>query len=283
MVSWCFRINIMFRFIDFMYLITFLSVYFLSLINGKSSKLITIFFGIIVLFADYSNTIVTTYNGNLTTSNTIMISILIINYLISLGDRLQYISIFLGLIYLQQSNNLLITLICLELININLYLLICVFSSGIKYIITSLILTTFFLFGILLSVLLLFGWPLIIVFLLKLGIFPFQKLTADLYDGLPVDIMMLIQLPIKFAIFIFLVNNGLIMINNNYLAMFIIIPAISTQYAMTFKRFLALSSTSYQTLLFLLLGSSSTAAISNYAIIYFITLNALMMILDLPI
>lgn len=165
------------------------------------------------------------------------------------------------------------------MININLYLLICVFSSGIKYIIISLILTTFFLFGILLTIILSFGWPLIIVFLLKLGIFPFHKLTADLYDGLPTDIMMLIQLPLKFGIFIFLIRNLNYIIYSEIIILAIIIPAISTQYAITFKRFISLSSTSYQTLLFLLLGYNSIN-ITNYVIVYFITLNILMLTLD---
>lgn len=114
MVSWCIRITLIcLEFYYILYLLTFLSVYLLSLINGKSSKLITIFLFIIVLFTDY-NLEITIYNGNLTISNIIMISILLINYLITIKDQniLQYISIFLGLIYLQQSNNLLITLIC---------------------------------------------------------------------------------------------------------------------------------------------------------------------------
>jgi formate hydrogenlyase subunit 3/multisubunit Na+/H+ antiporter MnhD subunit len=65
-------------------------------------------------------------------------------------SHLQVITILIGLLFLLQSQDLLITFVCFELINISLYLLICTYSSGIKYILSSLILTTFFIFGIVL-------------------------------------------------------------------------------------------------------------------------------------
>ena len=53
----------------------------------------------------------------------------------------------------------------------------------------------------------------------------------------------------------------------------ILIPAISTQYTYTLKRFLSLSSASYQTLLILFLCSSTVA---NYSIVYMYTLGLIM-------
>jgi NADH:ubiquinone oxidoreductase subunit 2 (subunit N) len=86
--------------------------------------------------------------------------------------------------------------------------------------------------------------PLILVFLLKLGILPFHQLTADLYDGISTKIMMIIQIPVKLGIFLFLIKNfsGTMPITTPILlcaTLAIIIPAISTQYSYTFKRFMA--------------------------------------------
>jgi NADH:ubiquinone oxidoreductase subunit 2 (subunit N) len=79
-------------------------------------------------------------------------------------------------------------------------------------------------------------WPLLITFLLKLGIFPFHQLTADLYDGLPTKIMMIIQLPIKLGLYLFI--SGWFN-QSSIWGLAILIPAISTQYSYTFKRFIS--------------------------------------------
>jgi len=57
----------------------------------------------------------------------------------------------------------------------------------------------------------------------------------------------------------------------------ILLPAIATQYSYTFKRFISLSSSSYLTLLFLCcyLGGVNPS-MSNYAIVYMITLAVIM-------
>lgn len=225
----------------------------------------------------------TIFDDHLAVSNVtgIYVSILCILYLTLSGaaNILQLMTILIGLAALLFSNNLIITFICFEIINISLYLLISTYGAGIKYILTSLILTTFFIFGIVLTYVNdgILGWPLILVFQLKLGILPFHQLTADLYDGISTKIMMVIQLPIKLGIFLFLYLNNYILGNLPVIIVgaAMLIPAISAINAYTFKRFISLSSTSYQTLLFAGLGSSGFA-IPNYAIIYIQTLSLVM-------
>lgn len=206
----------------------------------------------------------------------------------SAPKTLQIITILIGLLFQLQSQDLIITFVCFELINISLALIICTYSSGIKYILTSQVLTTFFILGIVLvyavnghTSLSLFNYPLLLVFQFKLGILPFHQLTADLYDGLTTKTMMIIQLPIKLGIFLFQIDNfsysGDQTIKQASFAA-IMIPAISTQHiVLTLKRFQALSSISYQTLLFIIVCSSTVKfAVTSYAIIYIITLSLIM-------
>lgn len=194
------------------------------------------------------------------------------------------VTITIGLLYQLQSSNLIVTFISLEQINISLYVLICTYSSGIKYIITSQIVTTLFVLG------LSFvgeNWSILLLptFLLKLGIFPFHQLTADLYDGLPTKIMMIVQLPIKLGIYLFILNAGA-----GYVEVFgpiqglaILIPAISTSDSYTFKRFISLSSSSYQTQLFMGVLGYATYSLANYAIVYILTLTIIMRVYGSPI
>ena len=197
------------------------------------------------------------------------------------------ISILIGLLQQLQSQDIIISFVCLELINLSLYLLICTYSSGIKYILCSQVLTTFFIQAIALVQLEagdtadinVQSPPLLIVFQLKLGIFPFHQLTADLYDGISTSIMMIIQLPIKLGIFLFQtrmeVGEG--PQPGFALASFqlgIIISAIGASNSYTFKRFQSLSSTSYQTVQQAAQQQGGiSSSITNYAIIYIITLS----------
>lgn len=190
-------------------------------------------------------------------------------FIFTITPNLQIITILLGQILLLLSDELLISFICLELINICLYLLICTYSSGIKYIITSFLLSSIFVFGILLTYQSLPSWPILIVFLFKLGIFPFHQLTADLYDGLSTNQIRL-SLPIKLSILLFITK--VVTLNLN-IGIAIQIPAISTLYSYTFKRFISLSSASYITLL--IIGGYCTT-VTNYSIVYFLTLSLIL-------
>lgn len=185
-------------------------------------------------------------------------------------------TIQLGLFFQLQSQDLIITFVCFELINIGSYAVICTYSSGLRYIITSLLLSTFFCLGIVLvyadnghTTATDLNLPIWSVFQLKLGILPFHQLTADLYDSCPTKIMMLMQLPIKLGILLYISGQHIIpSYAVSLLFVGIIVASLSTCYAYTFKRFQALSSTSYLTLL--LIGSY---AVPSYAVVYTLTLS----------
>lgn len=191
-----------------------------------------------------------------------------------------------GLLTLQLSDDLLVSFVSLEQMNMSIYLLICSYSSGIKYILTSLVLTALFIQGIALV----YGThgslnipdlnlPILLVFQLKLGIYPFHQLTADQYEGISTPLMVLLQLPVKLGVFLFLirwyeeVNSSTI--THPIAGLAVQIPAISTQYAYTFKRFMSQSSSSYQTIQFLLLFTYNYS-ITGYAIVYIVTLGYIM-------
>ncbi len=185
------------------------------------------------------------------------------------------------------SQDLLLTFILIELSSFILYLLIANYSNGIKYFLLSSLTTTLFLLGILIiyadlgtthydlidtSQATLFS----LFFIFKLGLVPFHQLTADLYESLPLSIMVLYQIPIKYSFLILSLNFKLVGLEGiiYFLGLFLIlIPAILSIYQFTMKRFLAISSLSYLGLLFLLglLGSNSEDIIL-YLFIYSISL-----------
>lgn len=255
-------------------IILFLANYIL--LNDNTRLLLNFYQGYIWLLCSYKCEL--NQDHFVQTPTQITYSIQIISQVISITTtlNLQITTITIGLIYLLLSDNLQVTFISFEQVNISLYLLICTYSSGIKYIITSLIITTLFLFGILLTYtsITTYGWPLFLVFFLKQGVFPFHQLTADLYDGISTNLMMLVQLPIKLTIFLLMITKNIGQNLPIILSIAIIIPAITTQYAYTFKRFMSLSSASYQTLLVLFISSSTVA---NYSIVYILTQGLIMM------
>lgn len=197
---------------------------------------------------------------------------------------------------------LLLVFVCFEQINISVYILICGYAAaGLKYILTSQVLTTFFVFGIAqgqgegstlgagVGTVPTLGLPLIQVFSLKLGLFPFHSLTADLYDGIPTSLLMIIQLPLKLGVFLFVTNyvrgcgpdvgaafgcgaGGLIPI------VAVQVPTIAQQFTYTFKRFMAYSSTSYLTILSQIMISTGRVfpSLPNYLIVYIITIGVIM-------
>lgn len=202
------------------------------------------------------------------------------NYFTSLGT----ITISIGLYYQLQSSSLILTFITLELVNISLYVLVCTYSSGIKYIITSQIVTTLFVLGLALNISGGFMWAGLMAptFLLKLGIFPFHQLTADLYDGLPTKVMMQLNQPIKLGIYLF-TQHSLVLPYFTIASAAILQPAISTGFALTFKRFISLSSSSYQTQLFIGMAVVVGSSLANYAIVYTATLAIIMITYGTPI
>lgn len=90
--------------------------------------------------------------------------------------------------------------------------------------------------------------------------------------------MTVIQLPIKLGVFLFILNwfGAGISPYVGVAGLAILLPAIATQYSYTFKRFISLSSSSYQTLLFLGTAYGLGYAMANYAIVYMFTLAVIM-------
>ena len=249
--------------------ILFLANYILQ--NDNSRLFFYFMQGYLWLFLNMTNSYYNVDSFTVTPTQIYYI-IVILSQMLCTTINLQITTIVIGQVYLLLSDDLLVTFISFELVNISLYLLICTYSSGIKYIITSLIITTFFIFGILLTFANnAYGWPILVVLLFKLGVFPFHQQTADQYDGISTNQMM-IQQPIKLSIFLLMTTKSIsIPILLGGIA--ILIPAISTQYTYTLKRFLSLSSASYQTLQILFLCSSTVA---NYSIVYIYTLGLIM-------
>lgn len=97
------------------------------------------------------------------------------------------------------------------------------------------------------------NWLIIATFIFKLGLWPFHQLTADLYDHLPTRLTVLIQVPIKLGLFLFILQTigkgDSCLISTAYWLIIACIgilgPAIATMYAYNFKRFIALSSSAY--------------------------------------
>jgi NADH:ubiquinone oxidoreductase subunit 2 (subunit N) len=184
--------------------------------------------------------------------------------------------------FIIESNDLILTFVAIELLNFSIYLLIGKYTNGIKYFLLSSIMSTILLLSITIiyatyghtnyDVIVLLqssslhspflsggGGMSLLMFVLffKLGFFPFHQLTADLYDGISTNILILFQIPIKFTILILasLLNPLSSSCNNSSLlegALLgsILIPAILLQFQYTFKRFIAMSSISYQAILF---------------------------------
>lgn len=86
--------------------------------------------------------------------------------------------------------------------------------------------------------------------------------------------MMLLQLPIKFGLFMYL--SGIQFFFSDIFLIFTLLPAILATLALSFKRFISLSSSSYFNFIFLILGCSSNIALTGYIVIYFFTLYLLM-------
>ena len=172
--------------------------------------------------------------------------------------NLYIILLLTSLTFMILSQDLLLTFILIELSSFVLYLLIANYSNGIKYFLLSSLTTTFFLLGILIiySDLGTTHYDLIdtsqatlfsLFFIFKLGLVPFHQLTADLYESLPVSIMVLYQVPMKYSFLILSLNFKLVLVEQIYFLGFflILIPAILSIYQFTMKRFLAISSLSY--------------------------------------
>jgi NADH:ubiquinone oxidoreductase subunit 2 (subunit N) len=133
----------------------------------------------------------------------------------------------LGIIFLFESNDFIITFLSLELYNITIYLLIGNSSSGLKYFILSCIFSTIFFLGLIL-IYNNFGLTnlqmihilqyydslqsnifIFLAILFKLGLFPFHQWLPDLYDNISSSYVIWLQIISKYALFIWLYNINL--------------------------------------------------------------------------
>lgn len=201
------------------------------------------------------------------------------------------LSNLIGIISLILSYDLLMIFISLELINLSLYLLIGNYSSGIKYFILSIILSTILLFSFILlyncygnlnlDILFSFlpysfhsfGYSLFLFCLFfKLGIFPFHQWSPDLLSGISLKLMTYLHIFLKFGLLIFFFNIHFFFLSLSpfllffgILSMSLISLSLNSQF--NILRFLALSSISHLGFLILQFGYSYLF----YLYIYFLS------------
>lgn len=117
----------------------------------------------------------------------------------------------------------------------------------------------------------------------KLGLFPFHQWTPDLYDGIETSLVVWLQIITKYTIFIWLyLLIDIITINwyiNTIGIITMIIAAILTTYQNTLKRFLAMSSISYQGFLFIICFYNNYSFLF-YLFIYSFTLLTFMILVS---
>lgn len=268
-----------------MLLIGLLTIYILFLIGGSQNikkiiKQILINYLVFNIQLNMNHIDIILLDGLIQLNDIILMSeiILIIQILIildfysNLTDKLQILyTNILGIIFLFESNDWILTFVCLELYNLSIYLLIGKSSSGIKYFILSSIISTILLLGIILiynnygvtnyeyikilekytNTIQIF---ILLTIMFKLGLFPFHQWTPDLYDGLDTSLVVWLQIVTKYTIFIWLYLLIDIITLNWYInfisILTMLIAAILTTYQNTLKRFLAMSSISHQGFLF---------------------------------
>ena len=192
-----------------------------------------------------------------------------------------YLYIFLQLcggVWQIMSNNIFFTFVTIEFLTFVFYLQISRYSNALRYLILSSFLTTF----LLLSFLLIYSQEghlsyfqnipktselfLIFFIIFKLGLFPFHSLTGDLYDSLPLGPMILCQLPVKYIYVVGLIPY--IDFHQSY-SIFMLIPALFLLSFNNFKRFIALSSLPYLTII---LYVKDIYVIMFFLIIYLISI-----------
>lgn len=212
------------------------------------------------------------------------------NYLI-------YTTIIFSLVTLLESDDQLVTFIAQELLNLSLYLYISSYTSGVKYFLLSGVVTTLFLIGMT-SIYSTVGQThyeavsqqsdqdqgayFFLVLFFKQGIFPFHGLTADQYDGLPTPQMALFQIPVKYTYQIQTTEQFEIQNQSSetyeYVTQQLMISMVQTAVVLsaqyTFKRFLAISSVSYQSMLLIQIMTGMSVYyedIQVYLFVYFVS------------
>ena len=218
------------------------ALYLLFIIGGNNNikrilKLILINYLIFLVYI--YNIILTTsievdiilFDGLIQIKEILIISEIILSILILLilqycnYDKLLIIYLnILGILFLFESNDFILTFLSLELYNLTIYLLIGNTSSGLKYFILSCIFSTIFFLGLIL-IYNNFGVTnlqlihilqyydslqsnifIFIAILFKLGLFPFHQWLPDLYDNISSSYVIWLQIISKYALFIWLYN-----------------------------------------------------------------------------
>lgn len=307
------------------------SVYFSFLIlpNKKEISRITIlvliaqFLFLIESLKDWRETIVfvdgiTKLSKELIISELIVYTIAIIGIIViskfikNQEAHLLQLTNLIGLIYMINSNDWLITITAWELFNISLYLLIAstgnnsesALSATIKYFLLSALTSGFFLLSVTLlyaktgntqydslKMLLSFNdsnflifLPILITFFFKLGAAPLHNWAPDVYDGIPSYLTLWLATISKIGVLLLLIQVSYILDNDlkNVVLLFgsfsLIIGSIGLGSQWKIKRFLAYSSISHIGFL-LIAWIVSIDSYFYYLIIYSITSQLLFTIL----
>ncbi len=210
--------------------------------------------------------------------------------------QVQYTHI-LGILFLFESYDWILTFQAIELYNLSLYILIGKSSNGIKYFQLSSIISTILLLGIIsfyanygntnYEQIYLFNeiepqlapssaslgyFQIGIAIMFKLGLFPFHMWAPDLYEGLETEQVIWLQVITKYTLLVWLAlisecicqnMQGLI---SQISISSMLISALGSIAEYTLKRFQALSSISYQGFLFLICWISP----NNYSYLFFL-------------
>jgi proton-translocating NADH-quinone oxidoreductase chain N len=279
--------------------ILFVVAYFIFLLNGYS----------------YLGSPIYLWDGQIKITNTIiwneLLTMIVVGFLLSIGvfSRIEIYMILLtglvGIINMISSNDFLVTLLSLQLINVSFYLLLgtnktseAALSAAFKYLLLSAFTTTIFLAGVI-SLYANYGtlnydslfiasnmnptadWVLLLLVgavVFKLGAAPFHFWGPDVYDNSPtIYTAWLITLP-KLALLSFLVAI-FPLISENILAYFlgpvaflsVIIGSIGLGAQERIKRLLAFSTISHMGFLMFALVTMDLNTFSFYYAIYLLT------------
>lgn len=266
------------------------------------------------------NTTLILANGLLRLNSSLLFSILfmgmilyiIVNRANNLGweFHLMLLGGYTGAIYMIIGYDWLISLIGFEFLNLSTYLILSLYrgteSATLKYLLMSAFFTTLFL----LSISLFYGltgstafdslyvsmnyldnsltiWPQLLLLLtlsFKLGLVPVHLWVPDVYDGLPMELVLWIGTLPKLAILFFLpVIHPLLLNVSDYLLMggvlSFLLAAISLGAQYRLKRFLAFSAIGHMGIMITGFAIGDLHAFWFYAILYFIASVSLFLII----